>query len=80
MLTTVLDRPVNYVPISPGDVEASLVGLGCDPWMAELLREYSQAYSENWGDLVTDSVETITGRVPRSFREFTAEILKPLLA
>jgi len=68
-------RDVSYVPISPADVKSAMLQIGLDEWMADLLREYSEAYSEDWGDLVTGNVERLTGQPPRSFNDFSREIL-----
>ncbi len=70
---------VSYVPISPADVKSAMLQIGLDEWMADLLREYSEAYSENWGDLVTGNVEKLTGQPPRSFSDFSREILATAL-
>lgn len=75
----VAGRPVNYVPISPEDVRQSMLGLGMDDWTSTLLRDYAQAFSEGWGDLVTDGVERMTGHPPRSIGEFVEEVLAPAI-
>ena len=67
ILSEVTGRPISYVPISPDDVKASLLSMGLGEWMADLLREYSEAYGEGWGDLVTGNVERLTGHPARSF-------------
>jgi uncharacterized protein YbjT (DUF2867 family) len=77
ILSDVADRNIAYLPISPDDVKATLVQMGFGEWMAELLREYSQAYGDDWGDLVTGNVELLTGHRPRSFETFTRDVLVP---
>jgi hypothetical protein len=44
-----------------------------------VMRDLCRAYSENWGDLTTDSVARITGRAPRSFDAFAREVMLPAL-
>ena len=76
-LSKVLGRKIAYVPISPDDVEATLLQMGFGEWMADLLREYSEAYGDDWGDLVTGNVELLTGHPPRNFEAFVREVLAP---
>ena len=78
-LSMVADRTIAYIPVSPEDVRATLLEMGMGEWMANLLMEYSQAYGDGWGDLVTDSVQQLTGHPPRSFQTFTAELLDAVL-
>lgn len=79
VLSDLMSRAISYSAVSPDDVKASLLQMGFTEWMGDLLREYSEAYSEGWGDLVTDNVERLTGHPPRSFRQFALECLTPLL-
>lgn len=70
-----LDKSVQYVPVPNEAVGASLKEAGWDDWSAQLMMDYSKAYASGWGDFVNDDVETITGKQPRSFAQFTDEIL-----
>jgi len=79
VVSEVAERRVAYVAISPDDVKTSMLDMGADTWMADLLREYSAAFGDGWGDLVTDNVERLTGRQARSFSQFATEILLPTL-
>ena len=47
--------------------------LGLDNWMANLMCDYFAAYSANWGDMVTDDFQRITGMVPRSIEQFARD-------
>lgn len=78
-LTDVLGRSIEYVPVSPEAVEQSILDLSNDQWFATVMRQYSQAYSENWGDFTTDNVEKLTGHPARSFKSFAREVLAPAL-
>jgi uncharacterized protein YbjT (DUF2867 family) len=78
-LTHALGRPVEYVPVTPEAVEQSIRALGMGDWYAQVMRDYCRAYSENWGDVVTDGVERMTGRPARSFDTFARELLAPAL-
>ena len=79
VLSEVANRQVAYVAVSPDDVKASLLQMGFGEWMANLLREYSEAYGDGWGDLVTGNVDRLTGHPARSFRQFATDCLAPLL-
>lgn len=70
-----LGKPVNYVPVSLDAVREAILSLGWGEWGAQVMVQYSKAYSENWGDFVTDDVEILTGQKPRSFKNFIDEVL-----
>lgn len=73
-LSELCDKPVEYVPMTPDDMYAMIEGAGWGEWMAALARDYGQAYASGWGDFTTTNVEKITGKPPRSFREFATEV------
>lgn len=79
-LSEVLERPVNYVPISLDVVEQSVKDMGWGDWAAGVFRDYSKAYSEGWGDFTTDDVERITGHPARTFDAFAREVFGPALS
>jgi uncharacterized protein YbjT (DUF2867 family) len=70
---------VEYMAISPAAVRQSILDLGLGEWTAQVLQDYAQAYSDGWGDFITDHVERITGRSPRTFAQFAREVLIPAL-
>ena len=78
-LSGVLGRTITYVPISPAAVAGSIRAAGWGDWGADVMRDYSQAYRDGWGDFTTDAVERMTGRPPRSFTDFAREVLAPAL-
>ena len=68
-----LEKEVNYIPVSieaVGDAIRSSWG----DWGANVMMEYSKAYSDGWGDFVTNDVKTITGHESRSFKNFVDEV------
>jgi uncharacterized protein YbjT (DUF2867 family) len=79
VLSDLAGRRIAYVAVSPDDVEASILQMGLGDWMANLLKEYSEAYGDGWGDLVTDNVDRLTGHPARSFRNFAEDCLAPSL-
>jgi uncharacterized protein YbjT (DUF2867 family) len=63
-------KAVKYVPVTVEAQRQSILQMGIDEWMANLLSDYSAAYSANWGDLVTDDFQQLTGKAPRSIAQF----------
>jgi uncharacterized protein YbjT (DUF2867 family) len=79
VLSDVSGRAISYVPVTPEAVGESMLRAGLDEWTSTLMRDYSQAYSEGWGDFATDNVERMTGHAPRSVDQFVREVLAPAL-
>jgi uncharacterized protein YbjT (DUF2867 family) len=78
-LTEIMGKQVNYVPVPLEAVEQSIREMGMGDWFAKVMRDYSKAYSENWGDFATDDVQRITGQPARSFDAFAREVFVPAL-
>jgi uncharacterized protein YbjT (DUF2867 family) len=79
-LTRILERPVQCVPIPPEAVAKSIREMGVGDWMAQVYRDYSQAYGENWGDFTTDDVKCLTGHPALCFERFACEVFAPAIA
>jgi uncharacterized protein YbjT (DUF2867 family) len=69
---TVAGRPVTYEPVRPEAYEARLLEAGLPGWRAFDLAHIASAYTPA-DRAVTNSLETILGRPPRSLSEFLAE-------
>jgi uncharacterized protein YbjT (DUF2867 family) len=65
-----IGKAVKYVPVTVEVQRQSILQTGMDEWMANLLGDYSTAYSANWGDLVTDDFQRVMGKAPRSVAQF----------
>ncbi len=65
-----IGKAVKYVPVTIEAQRQSILQMGMDEWMANLLGDYSAAYSANWGDLVTDDFQRVMGKAPRSIAQF----------
>lgn len=78
-LSKVLGRPIKYVPISPDAVAENMKKFGMGDWFQKVMRDYSQAYSDNWGDFTTGDVTKLTGKPPRSVEQFAREVLAPAI-
>ncbi len=70
-----IGRQVNYIPISIEEVGDAILKAGWGEWGAKVMMDYSRAYANNWGNFTNEDVETITGRKPRSFKQFFDEVM-----
>jgi uncharacterized protein YbjT (DUF2867 family) len=71
-LSASLGRPVRYVDAPDDAVRDALLGFGLDPWFAGALVGLYQEYRRGYGSEVTDTVERLTGRPPRSLDDLLA--------
>jgi uncharacterized protein YbjT (DUF2867 family) len=76
-LSTRLGRPVRYVAVPDEAVAQALSGMGMGAWMVnslvELFEDYSRSGTDGYAAQVTDSVQRLTGRAPRTLDELIAE-------
>lgn len=70
-----IGKPVNYIPVPLEAVGEALRSMGQSEWVAQLMMDYSKAYSAGWGDYTNNDVETITGKKSRSFQQFFDEVM-----
>ncbi|MBC7874905.1 MAG: SDR family oxidoreductase [Ferruginibacter sp.] len=70
-----IGKQANYISIPIEAVGEALRSMGQGEWVAQLMIDYSKAYSAGWGDYTNNDVETITGHKPRSFQQFFDEVL-----
>jgi len=78
-LQEALGRPVTYTAISPEAVEQALEQMGAGDWFPAVMRDYSRAYADGWGDFVTGDFERLVGRPPRSIDDFAREVFAPAM-
>jgi uncharacterized protein YbjT (DUF2867 family) len=72
-ISEAIGKTVKYVPVTAEAERKTILQMGIDEWMANLLSDYSAAYSLNWGDLVTDDFQRVTGKSPRSIAQFAKD-------
>jgi uncharacterized protein YbjT (DUF2867 family) len=69
-LSAALGRAVNYVDVPDDAVLSALLGAGLDRWFAEALvglyQDYRRSGTDGYASVITDTVERLTGRAPRS--------------
>ena len=80
VLIETLGQPVDYIAVPLEMIDQFNRDMGMGDWFADVMRDYSRAYSENWGDVVTDDVKRITGHSARSIETFVREVFVPALA
>ena len=69
-LSKVLGKEVRYVDVPLEAARDAMLGMGLSEWFADALGEYTTAFSDGYGDMVTGDVEEIIGRAPRSYETF----------
>ena len=68
-----LNRPVEFVPITPGAMRTSLVQIGFPAWQADGLIEDYAHYDRNEAAAVTTDIQQATGQPPRPFAAFARD-------
>ncbi|MFQ6027379.1 MAG: SDR family oxidoreductase, partial [Dehalococcoidia bacterium] len=72
-LSQALGRQVNYVNVPPEAARQGMISIGLPEWVADALGEYTEAFSEGYGDFTTPDVEKVTGNPPRSYETFARD-------
>lgn len=76
-----LGRPLTYVDVPDDAVRQSLLGFGVSAWFADALvglyQDYRRSGAGGYAAQVTDTVERLTGRRPRSLAEYVAALPAP---
>jgi uncharacterized protein YbjT (DUF2867 family) len=76
MLSEVLGKKVDYVPISLEKAKEAMLGMGLSEWKAEVLIEYARAHSQGYSNFTTEDVEQLTGHPATSYREFATNFTR----
>jgi uncharacterized protein YbjT (DUF2867 family) len=69
-LSDALGAPVRYHAVPVAAAVEQIASFGADDFMQVAMRDYFTAYSGGWASPVTDAVQRLTGRVPRTIAEF----------
>ena len=78
--SSVLGRSVQYVDQSPEEFKAYMLAWGQPEWLADTFNEMFALYRTGWGAEVTEDFTSITGREPRTFKQFiqdTRQVFEP---
>jgi uncharacterized protein YbjT (DUF2867 family) len=76
MLSEVLGKKVDYVPITLEKAREAMLGMGLSEWKAEVLIEYARAHSQGYSNFTTEGVEQLTGHPATSYREFATNFAR----
>jgi uncharacterized protein YbjT (DUF2867 family) len=72
-LSTVLGKPVQYIDVTPEQMQHSLLSAGFPQWQAEGLIEDYAHYARGEAAAVSPAVETVTSHPPRDFKSFARD-------
>jgi uncharacterized protein YbjT (DUF2867 family) len=77
-LSSALGRDVTYVDAPDDAVRGALLGFGLDQWFVDALvglyQDYRRSGTDGYASVVTDTVERLTGRPPRSLDALLSEL------
>ena len=76
MLSEVLKKKVDYVPISLQKAKEVMRGMGLSEWKTKVLIEYARAHSQGYSNFTTEDVEQLTGHTATSYREFATDFAR----
>jgi uncharacterized protein YbjT (DUF2867 family) len=83
-LTAALGRPISYIDAPDDAVRQALLGAGLNEWFAGALvglyQDYRRSGTDGYAAQVTDTVQRITSRPPRSLDDLLSEIAPRLHA
>ncbi len=71
-----LGREVAYEPQGPAAVRALFERLGMPGWHVEILLQFDRAFAKGWGAEVSDGVEQVLTRRPRSLAAYLEDALR----
>ena len=72
-LSKILDKPVTYVPVPVAAAEAAMLEAGMPEWDAHALAEIQGLFATGIYAEVTDDLEKLLGRRPRTFEDFARD-------
>ena len=72
-LAEALGRDVAYLDISPDEARQAMLGQGLPPFVVDQLGAVYSALRRGDQATTTDTVRSVTGRLPRAFAEFAAD-------
>jgi hypothetical protein len=79
-----MGRKVTYVDATDDAVRGALLGFGLGEWLVgalvDLYQDYRRSGTDGYAAQVTDPVERLTGRPPRSLDQLLAESPLPRAA
>lgn len=80
VLSAALDRPVTYTAVDDDTFVVQLTGAGVPEGYARFLASLFDPVRQGWTAAVTDAVETLTGRPPRTLETYARDNVAALRA
>ncbi len=72
-ISQVAGREVTYKDLPPVEFKKALLSSGTQEWSVDALVDLQRLYREGKASLLTDDVERLTGRKPKSFDQFARD-------
>lgn len=72
-LSRILGKPVTCKEVSPLLFRQQLLEAGLPEWLVEVRMDFNTAFLEGRASTVTDTVERVTGKPPRTFEQFVRD-------
>lgn len=72
-LSNGLNRNIQFVNVSPAEMQEALIQAGFPLWQAEGLIEDYAHYSREEASAISSSVQDVTGKPPRDFKTFVTD-------
>jgi uncharacterized protein YbjT (DUF2867 family) len=80
VISRVLGKPIQYVDIPPIAAKLFMLKTGMDKTLVNALMEMLKSLRKNEGAVITDTVQRVTGQVPRTFEDWCREHIQAFQA
>jgi uncharacterized protein YbjT (DUF2867 family) len=74
-VSSIIHKTIKYEPATVEQFLEVMANMGIDDFTLNLLRDYLNAYSNNWGDIVSNDFSKIMGKPARNISTFLSELL-----
>jgi len=72
-ISQAIGRKVSYVHVPPDYAKKQMLGGGVPRWLVDDMLLLFASFREGYGAAVSDAVQTVTGRRPRTFQQFARD-------
>lgn len=72
-LSVELGRTIKHISLSPSDLKQGMVAEGMPAQLTDRMLDLERYFQENRASSISDDIKLVTGRNPRSFRDFLRE-------
>ncbi len=78
-ISEAIGRKVSYVHVPPEYAKKQMLGVGVPRWLVDDMLVLFASFREGYGAAVSDAVQSVTGRRPRSFPQFARDHARAFL-